>query len=508
MMDSQRTSSVDAVQSYPNKSQSPRHWLRPIGFAGFIGRSLQVVFVTFIGQGVTHLKSLGLTQPEISLALLFGPLSGAFIQPYFGTWSDHCRSRWGRRKPFIIVGTLALVISLMCLAWAEPITRFFLSPYAPHQASYRACLIAVTMLSVCCMWVAIQPVQIGLRTLITDGCSDWEQTKANAWATTYNNLAATLANLAAWSNVLPHTTNKSPRDHTVFIDLSVLAVIVLIVTVAISCLAVEEKRLDRGVGTLDTRPSSISRLGAVREILFGGPSQIRTVYLTQFFAWLGWFPLLYYMVIYIERIYILESQTDMPLKGAITEADSRIGSFVLLTFSATSLFAAVLLPTLVSLRSSFTLRPIWIATQTIFASSMLATLIFTSTMGTVVLFSLVGFSWAASNWIPFALLGTELSSCSSRRQLSDGSDDEEKYHNPTAFHADSENLSNNPGLVYGLHNFSICLPQILVTLGMGVISIISDSDSGEETLELAWILRLGGIFSFVAVYLATKLHDV
>lgn len=205
---------------------------------------------------------------------------------------------------------------------------------------------------------------------------------------------------------------------------------------------------------------------------------------------------------------ILESQSDKLLKGATNETDSRIGSFVLLTFSAMALFAAILLPTLVSIHSSLTLRRIWIVTQAAFASSMLATFMFTSTIGTLALFSLVGFSWAASNWIPFALLGTEVSTSSSRRQLSDGLDDEEKYHNPTTIRADSGNLSIHRGLVYGLHNFFICLPQILVTLGMGVISIMVDSDSGEEKLELAWILRLGGIFAVVAMYLATKLDDV
>ncbi|KAI4170044.1 MAG: hypothetical protein LQ346_008903 [Caloplaca aetnensis] len=400
----------------------------------------------------THLKSIGLRQSEVSITLLFGPLSGAFLQPYFGTWSDQCRSRWGRRKPFIIIGTLALVISILSLAWAESITQFLLSPYAPPQASYRAVLVAVTMLSAFCMWVAIQPVQIGLRTLITDACSDRDQTKANAWATTYNNIAATLANLAAWNNMLPHAATAP--DRTVFKDLSVLAVIVLIVTVAISCLAVEEKRFDRAVD-------------------------------------------------------ILESRNHQPSKGAIDQTDSRIGSFVLLAFSAMSLFAAILLPTLVSASSSFTLRRIWVATQALFASSMLATLIFTSTIGTILLFSLVGVSWAASNWIPFALLGTELSSSSSRRQLSDdGSDDEAKYHKPTDIHSDPENILTHPGLVYGLHNLFICLPQILVTLGMGIVSVLSDSGGGEDTLKLAWILRLGGIFALVSMYLATKLDDV
>ncbi|KAL8895918.1 MAG: hypothetical protein Q9207_007953, partial [Kuettlingeria erythrocarpa] len=343
------------------------------------------------------------------------------------------------------------------------------------------------MLSAFCMWVAIQPVQIGLRTLITDACSDREQSKANAWATTYNNIAATLANLAAWNNILPHPAAvDNPPDRTVFRDLSVLAVIVLLVTVAISCLAVEEKRFDRAVGILHPQPSSMFRLRAVRELLFGRASQIRNVYLTQFFA-------------YIEGIYILESPSHQSPKGAFDETDSRIGSFVLLTFSAMSLFAAILLPTLVSTSSSFNLRRIWVATQALFASSMLATLIFTSTIGTILLFSLVGVSWAASNWIPFALLGTELSSSSCRGPFSDEVfDDGAKHHNPTAIHSDPENFSTHPGLVYGLHNLSICLPQILVTLGMGIVSMLWDSDSGEGTLKLAWFLRFGGIFSLVS----------
>lgn len=200
-----------------------------------------------------------------------------------------------------------------------------------------------------------------------------------------------------------------------------------------------------------------------------------------------------------------EIRSHKPWKYAINETDPRIGSLVLLTFSAVALFAAIFLPTLASISRFFTLRRIWIVTQALFGCSMLATLMFTSTIGLIPLFSLVGIHWAASNWIPFALLGTELSS---RRQLSDEFDDDEKYQDPTAIHGDYQSFSTHPGLIYGLHNLCICLPQILVTMGMGVVSIASDLDQGEETWKLAWILRLGGMFSFVAMYLATKLHDV
>ena len=37
---------------------------------------------------------------------VLSPLLGVLIQPILGMWSDRCKSRFGRRRPFI--GTLAL----------------------------------------------------------------------------------------------------------------------------------------------------------------------------------------------------------------------------------------------------------------------------------------------------------------------------------------------------------------------------------------------------------------
>ncbi|KAJ9268788.1 hypothetical protein DTO212C5_5206 [Paecilomyces variotii] len=42
--------------------------------------------------------------------------------------------------------------------------------------------------------------------------------------------------------------------------------------------------------------------------------------------------------------------------------------------------------------------------------AMLGTFFVTSSIGTVVLFGFVGFSWAASTWIPYAFVGAEVPS--------------------------------------------------------------------------------------------------
>ena len=154
------------------------------------------------------------------------------------------------------------------------------------------------MLSTLLIWVAVQPVQIGLRTLITDNCTRTEQIKANAWAGGYSNLAAMLANLAAYMNISLHPGVPSRSDRTVFMDLSLLASLALAVTVIISCISVREKGLPSAILASAGSASHTSNLWILWRLLAGKASQIRTVYLVQFFAWLGWFPFLYYAVMY------------------------------------------------------------------------------------------------------------------------------------------------------------------------------------------------------------------
>lgn len=37
-----------------------------------------------------------------SFAWLISPILGFFLQPIIGMWSDTCKCRWGRRRPFIL----------------------------------------------------------------------------------------------------------------------------------------------------------------------------------------------------------------------------------------------------------------------------------------------------------------------------------------------------------------------------------------------------------------------
>lgn len=49
--------------------------------------------------------------------LALGALVSMLVAPLFGAWSDRVRTRWGRRKPFLVAGTIGNVLGLLALAF-------------------------------------------------------------------------------------------------------------------------------------------------------------------------------------------------------------------------------------------------------------------------------------------------------------------------------------------------------------------------------------------------------
>ncbi|XP_038646541.1 membrane-associated transporter protein [Scyliorhinus canicula] len=58
------------------------------------------------------LLSVGLPRSLYSTVWLISPILGFILQPVLGSASDYCRSRWGRRRPYILVLGVLMVLGL------------------------------------------------------------------------------------------------------------------------------------------------------------------------------------------------------------------------------------------------------------------------------------------------------------------------------------------------------------------------------------------------------------
>lgn len=92
--------------------------------------------------GTPYLISLGLSKSAVAMVFLAGPISGLVVQPLIGThvksiahfWisksslgvlADHSKSRFGRRRPYMLVGVIICTFGMLLLGFTRPFANIF-----------------------------------------------------------------------------------------------------------------------------------------------------------------------------------------------------------------------------------------------------------------------------------------------------------------------------------------------------------------------------------------------
>jgi MFS family permease len=80
--------------------------------------ALSVIIIPRFVESVVGPSSEPLAAPAAALLTIPGVLIAILVQPTIGAISDHTRTRLGRRKPYILAGTLLDMVFLTFAAWA------------------------------------------------------------------------------------------------------------------------------------------------------------------------------------------------------------------------------------------------------------------------------------------------------------------------------------------------------------------------------------------------------
>jgi solute carrier family 45 protein 1/2/4 len=222
------------------------------------------------------------------------PLCGVILPPYLGILSDRCQWKLGRRRPFIVVGATGSILCMLGLASTKSIWHFLASLVNAdiHGAATRSLVLISAVFWFFGLNIFIQPLQSGTRALIVDCCVAEEQVRASAWASRMAGVGSIVGYFFGFvplQNILPSL------DITQFSWLCLVASLTLATTVILTCLFIKEQ---------DPRslPAPVSQglsfWATVRHIIWSAttmPETVRQVCQVQFFAWLGWFPYLFYI---------------------------------------------------------------------------------------------------------------------------------------------------------------------------------------------------------------------
>ncbi|KAF7921348.1 uncharacterized protein EAE98_004628 [Botrytis deweyae] len=503
-----------------------------------------------------YLLSLGLTKSKTSLVWIAGPLSGLIMAPLVGAMADRSRSKWGRRRPYMVGASILVALCLLVLGWTKEIVSHFV-----EEGDFnKSCTIFLAVLAIYAVDFAINAVQWSCRSLIVDTLPIQKQQSGSAWASRMAAMghlvgyAIGTVDLVAWFG-------PSMGD-TQFKKLILIAAFALIFCVCVTSWAVTERVLISSKDS-DSQSGLLKITRQIYRTTMTVPPKIQAILWCQFWSWIGWFPFLFYGTTFVGETYF---RYDAPheikeSKDALGDI-GRIGSMSLVVFSFVSSFGSFLLPLLIKSpdEDKFTQRPpasiarfvqaynkykpdllgAWFVGHLMFSSAMFLAPFASSFRFATSLIAFCGLPWSVASWAPYAFLGVEVNKMSglpSYSRLSTADRDIELEsptgppspsllrleHGPVGEKEDVASTGELSGIYFGILNIYTTIPQFIGTfISMIVFSILEPGKSPELAQNakegehhgtdgpnaISICLFIGAISTLGAAYATKKLRDL
>ena len=220
-------------------------WLRILMLAA-AALGIEVAFTVETGYAIPTVLKGGMPEGYTSIMWAFSPILGIFFQSYIGSASDRCRSKWGRRRPFILAGGLAVCFGLTLFAYGRSISATLF-----HGNKLLATLVVFVLMD-----FSLDQFEPPVRMYLLDVVSPEDNEKANniysammafgsfigslICAVDWGSLSITGISERSLSTSLNYTGIKSENNttHSTDLNLQVKVVFGITLVVFITCLVI------------------------------------------------------------------------------------------------------------------------------------------------------------------------------------------------------------------------------------------------------------------------------
>nr|KYP35505.1 Sucrose transport protein SUC2 [Cajanus cajan] len=243
-----------------------------------------------------YVQLLGVPHVWASFIWLCGPISGLVVQPIVGYYSDRTTSRFGRRRPFILAGSVAVAIAVFLIGYAADIGHA-MGDDLKKKTRPRA--VAFFVIGFWILDVANNMLQGPCRAFLADlAAGDHKKTRvANGFFSFFMAIGNVLGYAAgSWNGlhrIFPFTETKAcdvfcaNLKSCFFFSILLLLVLATVALIYVTDEAVAAREVEEG----EVQPSCFSQLfGALKEL----KKPMWMLMLVTAVNWIGWFPYFLY----------------------------------------------------------------------------------------------------------------------------------------------------------------------------------------------------------------------
>ena len=405
---------------------------------GFFG--VQIAYALQSANISRIFATLGADPHSLSYFWILPPLAGIIVQPIIGSASDKTWNRFGRRIPYLFVGSIVAVI-VMCLL--------------PNAGSFGM-LVSTAMIfglvSLMFLDTSINMAMQPFKMLVGDMVNEKQKGLAYSIQSFLCNAGSLVGYLFpfifTWigiSNIADKGTVPDSVIYSFYIGAAILIGCVIYTTVKVKEMPPKEFEEFHGI-TADEKKEKADFFSLLRH----APKVFWTVGLVQFFCWAAFM----YMWTYTNGAI---ADTVWNTKDVQAAGYQEAGNWVGILFAVQaigSVLWAIVLPMFKARKVAYSLSLL------LGGTGFISTLFFTDAYLLFISYFLIGCAWAAMLAMPFTILTNSIS-------------------------------GKNMGAYLGLFNGTICVPQIIAAIvGGGLLHLVGGRQV--NMLVLAGVLLIIG----------------
>ncbi|XP_078658075.1 membrane-associated transporter protein-like [Branchiostoma floridae x Branchiostoma belcheri] len=165
----------DSAASPAGVAAVPRRSWRQLLMNGSILLGREFCYALEAALVLPVLMTIGMPREMYSIVWLIPPVFGFIFVPLLGSVSDHCRCRWGRRRPFILALGLAIILGFALFLNGDALVTLIAgdvsnSPKRADRNTMRTATLAVSMFGAILFDFAADFIESPIKAYLLDNC--------------------------------------------------------------------------------------------------------------------------------------------------------------------------------------------------------------------------------------------------------------------------------------------------------------------------------------------------
>lgn len=436
---------------------------------GFFGLQFAWQMRIILSGPVT--EGLGASPFIFGLIWLAGPVTGMVVQPIIGALSDNTHTKFGRRRPYLMLGAILAALALWAFPNSANIAQLLADKLHMPLPLFGGLIVAAIMI-----WIidaCVNAAQGPYRALIPDNIVPEQHSIANSYLSFAIGLGSVVA--AGTAPFLKWALNYQMSIEAQFI----MAALAFALGMTWTCITFKEKPADKADFKEAEKEIKHSFLDDFKTFLNSSP-EVYKICMMQFFTWIGVMCMfIFFTQFAIHTVFGVPDLTTATeaIKAQYAAATAEATNFSSICFAILNLVCFVVSIPIGIMSTKFGNRKVHIVSLLIMALAYLLMTFTSNSKAIMILMGIAGIGWASILALPFAMLS---------EYIKKGSE----------------------GAVMGIFNIFIAGPQIIVcTLVAWFISKCALNTPQGLNYHWEYSFLIGAIVLFASVIITKMIHE-